>query len=210
MLVFDKNGNEQTLAWLFKHFGPVDWQSPDNPAYRLASLTEVADPDPEARPVPEHISGKPAPKARPEASASLAVTVRDADNRPAAGVDVVFYWPDAPKRDDVGWLGRGVIGTTDHRGVTSFAMGPGAYYDPDKTAGPHAVWIKGEGISDLVTGLGMILGTNHTHLDVAYLPAAAPAPPDLLQRAIAALNQSIDTTNHAIHLIQTFLQSRKI
>jgi hypothetical protein len=221
MLIFDKNGNEQTLAWLYKHFGPVDWQSPEapqsassatsaklRPCYRLSSLTEIADPDPEAQPVPEHISGR----ARPEVSASIAVTVRDADAKPAPNVEVVFYWPDAPKRDDVGWLDRGVIGVTDQRGLTSFAMGGGAYYDPNKGAGPHAVWIKGDGVSDLVTGLGMILGTNHTHLDVEFIAAAAPAPPapeDLLKRALTCVHQAMSLTKTAADLLETYLQSRK-
>lgn len=167
MRIYDKNGHEQSPAWLYREFGSVQAivePGHDRTAYHVAEVHEVDD---------LQTMGK----RRPEAPATLIVAVRDADGAPVEGVDVVFSWPDAPPLPEGGHLRKGVVGATNAEGHAGFAMGPGAYYDPKAAQGPHQVWIYGPGQSPRLAGLGMVAGTNHRHLDVVFQLGDAPEPP---------------------------------
>lgn len=113
-----------------------------------------------------------------EGNTAVVVTVLDKHGTPMANIPVVWYWPDAPVCGDCGHFGRGQIGYTNIMGVVGFGMGGGAYYEPQKGPGPHAVWIKGRGISDLMNGLGMLWMTNHIHLDVTFMELDGEEPPE--------------------------------
>lgn len=95
-----------------------------------------------------------------EAAATLIVSVRDAGD-PVPGVEVAFSWPDGT-----------VNGKTNDRGDVGFGMGGGAYYFPPDP-GPH--WITAGGVE--VTGLGMLGGTPHNHVNVE-LWKEVPEPPE--------------------------------
>lgn len=112
-----------------------------------------------------------------EGNTAVVVTVLNKEGFPMEHIPVVWYWPDAPICADCGHFGRGQIGYTNARGVVGFGMGGGAYYEPQKGPGPHAVWIKGKGVSDAMNGLGMLFMTNHIHLDVTFVEIdGAPDP----------------------------------
>lgn len=160
MHVYDKNGVEKSLDWLHKHFGavaamPEKPRSREVPRYFVAQLHEVDD---------NRVLGK----RRNKSPASITVTVVNEEFRPIPGVEVVFWWPDAPKLDGAGHHGTGASGKTDSYGQVTFPTGDGAFYNPAELAGPHKVWIYGPGESDRCKGLGMIKGSKHRHLDVVF------------------------------------------
>ena len=101
-------------------------------------------------------------------------------------VDVAWYWPDAPEDQNAGpenGLPPGVIpgrafkGTTNENGEAGFAMGTGAYYDPATHEGPHAAWVYGA-YSQVLTGIGMLVGTNHNHPNAEWEYRDDPTPPN--------------------------------
>jgi hypothetical protein len=121
------------------------------------------------------------------------VHVTDQEARPLETAQVVRHWPDAPPLPawpppTSRWRDRGVYGQTNPSGDIGFGMGHGDYYFPPE-GGASAVWVaEAEGPSDLVSGLGMLGGTSHRHLDVYFalqdvdaqtpppLPPPSPAP----------------------------------
>ena len=153
--VYDYSGNERDMDWIHSEFGDVQIHGD------LGALVSEL-------------------RARSGDSA-LVVKVLDKNGAPAGGVRVAFYWPDAPEDTNAGWFNRCVTGTTDASGCVGFGMGGGAYYWPP-AGGPHAVWIYGSDASQVVTGLGMIAGTNHNHINVTFSyeedePEPPPQPP---------------------------------
>ncbi len=104
--------------------------------------------------------------------ATIVVHVEDEAGAPVAGVEVVFYWQDAPVLPPAlqgCGLDRGVYGPTNEAGDVGFGMGDGAYYWPDQgQVGPHRVCVGGLA-SERMDGLGMIAQTNHEHLDLAFV-----------------------------------------
>jgi hypothetical protein len=75
------------------------------------------------------------------------------------------------------WRERGVFGGTNIEGNIGFGMGHGDYYFPPNV-GASAVWVAdGAGPADVVSGLGMLGGTNHRHLDIFYQLTKIEAPP---------------------------------
>jgi hypothetical protein len=195
MQIRDKFGNEQPLTWLYEQFGPLEicTEAGEDPPFHVAVLQEVDD--------------LPLQRAQPEAPASIGVLVLDGDGQPIGGIRVVFWWPDAPPLPGSGHHNAGVAGVTDERGRTSFAMGPGAYYDPHTVRGPHDLWIHDPGASERVAGLGMIQGTNHRHLDVTFQlqppdpPSPPPSPPPDLGEVIAKLWVAHDAIGKALQLL---------
>ena len=109
------------------------------------------------------------------------------DGRPVIGKKVAWYWPDAPVDPNAGGWGRADQHdtSTNNMGSVDLCMGGGAYYFPPN-GGPHAVWVYGLGQnSELVSGLGMLGGTNHDHIDVFYEyydPAAGDGLLDLVRQ----------------------------
>jgi len=91
-------------------------------------------------------------------SNTLLVEVRGAP----PGTLVTFAWPDGSAQ-----------APTKETGRAEFPMGGGAYYQPPG-GGPHRVWVSGGGSSEVVDGLGMLFGSNHHHLNVAFRKGAAP------------------------------------
>ena len=117
---------------------------------------------------------------------TIVVTVKDENGQPLPGVEVCWYWPDAPEDSDGGPLGGvpgpmkpgiSFIGTTNAEGTVGFSMGRGsAYFVPN--IGPNAVWIRAAN-SALVYGLGWIGETEHDHLDPEFrLVTKADQQPD--------------------------------
>jgi hypothetical protein len=197
VLVIDKYGNQQTLAWLFQNFGPLEILTEGNhydgivdPAFRLVKLVEVDD-------LPNQKAAN-----RPEAAASIRVQVLDIAGKPVPGVSVVWWYSSAPQRPGAGHLEQGDLGTTNGEGVVAFAMGRGAYYDPASVKGPHDVWLFGPGMSERVSGLGMIAGTNHRHLDITFQRAKDtepdPSTADKIRDAISLLRQAVDILYKAL------------
>ena len=140
--VFDKDGTERDWAWLVANYGAIAIQTPDADAYyKVVEIREKHD------------------------DSAFIVKVLGRNGIPQPDIPVVFYWPDAPVLEDAGWLGRGVEGPTNENGDVGFGMGPGAYYTPPEQ-GPHKAWIKGSGYSEMFEGAGMVMGTNHNHVDI--------------------------------------------
>lgn len=141
--VYDFNGYESTYDWLRGYFGDVVVEDFAGKNYAVSEL-----------------------RAR-DGDAAVVVKVEDAAGNPVQGARIAWYWPDAPADPDSGWYRRCVFGNTNAEGCIGFGMGEGAYYQPPGR-GPHAVWVYGEGQSQLVDGLGMVWATNHEHINVTF------------------------------------------
>ncbi len=159
--VFDQQGQERDWNWLIANFGAIQVHQAQVGAgkvYRLVRLQDV------------------------EGPAVQVVNVVDQAGRPLAGIRVVRHWPNAPQLPDwpppvSRWRSQGVFGQTNANGDIGYGMGHGDYYfAPD--AGASAVWVADPaGPSDLITGLGMLGGTEHRHLDLYYRLVEVEAPP---------------------------------
>jgi hypothetical protein len=142
--IYDLGGVEQDWDWLTETFGAVtlDRGTGSASVHELRAI---------------------------EGPATLVVRIEDADGNALEGVPVVFYWPDAPMllpEQQACGLDRGLIIPTKSNGNAEFAMGGGSYYFPPG-GGPHVVWVPTGG-TDCLGGLGMLGGTNHTHLDSVW------------------------------------------
>ena len=170
--IYDVDGDEQDWTWLTANFGDVRISDVDGMAWRVSKIQEVIGPS------------------------ALVATLTTLDGTPIRGIKVAWYWPDAdfdPNAGPATGLPPGVIpnrcvyGTTEASGAIGFGMGGGAYYWPPPleappgkaTVGPHALWIYGTGTrSQVVTGLGMIGGTTHRHLDFWFIECEDGEPPE--------------------------------
>lgn len=161
--VYNAAGEPRSLDWLRAKYGPfIIYNPPPLPEGHTANAWKIT-------------------TLREKCNAPAAVVVRTLgiDGAPLPGTKVAWYWPDAPADAECGPLGapfeevrpgRAVNGYANGEGDTGFAMGPGAYYYPDRgEKGPHATWIHGDATrSDLLLGLGMLPGTNHDHIDPEF------------------------------------------
>lgn len=144
LTVYDLGGVEQDWGWLTETFGAVTLARGTGRA-TVRELRAI------------------------EGPATLVVRIEDADGNALEGVPVIFYWPDAPwlpPEQQACGLDRGLVILTKSNGNAEFAMGGGAYYFPPD-GGPHVVWLPTEG-TDCLRGLGMLGGTDHTHLDSVW------------------------------------------
>lgn len=147
LAIYDKHGTLQDWDWLVDTFGDV----PLDRGTGTASVVELRE---------------------VEGPSTLVLWLENANGEPIVGQEVVFYWPDAPElkepHQQACGLNQGVIGYTKENGEVGFGMGDGAWYDPDAgEIGPHQVWIVTEG-TDCLRGMGMILLTDHVHLDSVW------------------------------------------
>lgn len=167
--IFDRQGREQDWNWLVANFGDISLQRAEisegqRLAFRITKIQESEGP----------------------AVQIVHVTVEGSE--PLAGICVARHWPDAPELPVWPppaslWRDRGVHGKTNLEGDIGFGMGRGDYYFPP-SCGASAVWVADSaGPSDFLSGLGMLGGTNHRHLDVHYqlegveTPSDPPPPP---------------------------------
>lgn len=178
--IYDENGNGLEKSKFHDRFGKLytinDPAHPRN-AYDLTEFRIVS-------------QGRVMGGLHPTSPASLSVAVRDLDGAPFIGIPVVWWYSTAPPLPGSGHLEQGIIGHTNESGIASFALSHDAYYDPVKgEVGPHQVWISGPGQSVRVVGLGMLIGTNHDHVDLEFRPSTtSPGPvPDEQAQKIRAL-----------------------
>ena len=158
--VLDQQGQERDWSWLVSTFGAINLEragAATGKVFRAVKLQEAEEP------------------------AVQLVHIADRDGAPLPGVTVVRWWPDAPKLPAWGdqvsrWRERGVFGPTDGSGTIGFGMGQGDRYSPP-AGGASGVWAAdAQGQSDLVTGLGMLDGASHRHVDVFYQLVDVDAP----------------------------------
>lgn len=177
MLIFDALGNEKTQAWLDQKYGNVQhYPLPPGPAWRLFALCEDAD-ETEATPA-KTLPWWPAT----QATAAIVVKTLADNGSPLPGVPVARYWPGAPDLppDRRHWQNKGVVGWTNVDGDTGFGMGPGDYYNPPAQEGASWAWIAQADVNtEAVAGLGMLAGTNHSHMNAVFTwdPGDEPPPP---------------------------------
>ncbi len=191
--VYDWQGNGRDTAYLRARYGDfVVHPAPagEGPVYKLSALREKID-----------------------TAATLVVRVMNQDGTPLEGVQVAWYWPDAPLDANCGPQGgipphmrpdRAVAGFTNLNGDTGFGMGRGAYYFPSQAqTGPHATWVYGRATrSDVITGLGMLGQTNHDHFDVEFVRVpredSLPPRPDYPREEIGVELARIEAAIQAI------------
>jgi len=154
--IYDCDGNVTDIAWLHGYFGPVTWTKIPTATAKLSAIHPCCG----------------------DCPATIVVHVEDEAGDPVAGVEVVFYWQDAPVLPPAlrgCGLDHGVYGPTNEAGDVGFGMGGGAYYWPDQgQVGPHRVCVGGV-VSERMDGLGMIAETNHEHLDLAFAVSGGEA-----------------------------------
>jgi hypothetical protein len=162
--IYDQNGAQKDAAWLKATYGNVQVTEATVPTgaavFRVAELREKVGP------------------------ATLIAQCRLPDGSPIKNVPIVRYWPGAPtlptwEPPPERWRDRGVSGRTNNEGNVGFGMGNGDYYRPDSQEGASAIWCgKPSTHSDLVSGLGMLVATNHAHIDTIFELAEGPPGPE--------------------------------
>lgn len=198
--VVDCDGIERDWAWLVARYGElVIHPAAPGPGWRVVELWENADPSAVQGVEP----ALAAPFGKVDAAPVIVVKTEAPTGAAIPGVRVAWYWPDAPADGEAGpanglpagmRANRAVNGTTNEQGVVGFGMGAGAYYWPNEgQIGPHAVWVYGVHTnSDVVLGLGMLGGTNHSSLWPMFeWQQAEPEPPEPPSDDIAALCDQI-------------------
>jgi hypothetical protein len=161
--IVDQQNQEKDWNWLVANFGPIKLERATATAGNVYRVVKFQD---------------------AEGAAVQVVNVINQDRKPVADIRVVRYWPDAPTLPAwpppiSTWHNRGVYGNTNINGDIGYGMGHGDYFFPP-ASGASAVWVADQaGPSDLVSGLGMLGGTEHRHLDVYYqlVPAGPPVEP---------------------------------
>jgi hypothetical protein len=187
MLIYDALGNLKTPEWLQAKYGQVTLHTDAGhtskgrmslaaPCWRVFALVEDAEYPNQAGPA------RPVPNwwPKPLAAAALVAKTLSEAGEPVAQVPVARYWPDAPllPPEQALWQPRGVIGYTNGQGDTGFGMGNGDYYTPPAQTGASWIWVAQPGIaSEAVSGLGMLAGTNHSHMNVVFRYDSAPPEP---------------------------------
>lgn len=148
--IYDCAGERATPSWLTVRFGAVTWTRAAGGG-RLAAVRACCG----------------------DCAAVHVVHVEDPAGAPVEGVPVVLHWPDAPLLPaelHACGLDRGVVGYTNAAGDVGFGLGGGAYYQVPQ-GGPHTVWVGNA--SDCLSGIGMLLYTNHEHVDSGWtIPAS--------------------------------------
>jgi hypothetical protein len=154
---------------------------------------------------------------------ALITQVLDENGNPMAGVDVAFYWPDAPDPPDPptevyshDWHRNFIHGPTNVNGDIGPGMGKGAYHGRGE-GGPHAVWVRDPNIpSDICEKLGMLAGTFHDHLDQKFKlmtvgeeegePSVSVKPVEEVPADVKALAQEVQSLKERVAKIEAKLQ----
>lgn len=172
--VYDFDGNLKDWNWLKQNFGDV----------KIRPIEEMWQPQQGDRVYKvKYFRAK-------RGYTSCLINVRDRQGKPVVGETVIFGWSSAEEHGysnkGWNWTDNGVSGDTNSTGDVGPGMGTGAYYAPPD-GGPHWCWVW-DHPSEMVTGLGMIAGTFHDHVDVGYQeelydngeppPEPPPEPPD--------------------------------
>lgn len=161
--VYDKSGAQRDWAWLRQKYGNVQFLDAGTPPkFALVRIDET------------------------EGPALLKARVLNAAGSPHVGQPVANYWPDSslPVLTGSGlktlWRDRGIYQNTDSAGFTGFGLGNGSYIANLTEGGPHVVWVLSPSlISDGVSGLGMLGGTNHAgplYLTFQIVDSGEPEP----------------------------------
>jgi hypothetical protein len=186
MLIYDALGNLKDAAWLKAKYGDVTINTPPDyagPAWRVFALVENADYPGKAG----SVSLPWWPEPDPDAPAAIIVKTLSPGGAPLEACPVARHWPGAPElpADRQHWKKRGVVGWTNVNGDVGFGMGQGDFYSPPNVP-PTWVWIaqvsQASGDqpavpTEAVSGLGMLAGTNHDHVDVVFHWDPGPEPP---------------------------------
>lgn len=158
--VFDVTGAERSWDWLVGLYGEITIQTPDTDEgyYKITEIHERHD------------------------DSTFIVTVLEEDGSPRVGKGVVFWYETAPDAPGSGWLEKGDVVDTNANGDAGFAMGPGAWYNPSVgETGPHKCWLFGDDVSEMIKGMGMLIGpdghTNHDHVNVKFQWVEGDEPP---------------------------------
>lgn len=200
MRIFDKSGTERDWAWVESRYGQGVQvrEATSLPAFRLIELRERED------------------------FAGCEVRVQDECELPMSGVRVCQGWRDGPELSDLDlplnelpplMVNRGFVDTTDDRGRASFGWGRGEYYDPARQQeGAHYYWI-GRQMSDVLAGVGMLVGTNHAHLEPLFCFVLAEEdeeepspPPPTLSSLLGELREAMEDALDLIEEIQAELR----
>lgn len=192
--IYDCNGVQRDWNWLVAHYGPlVVHPAGEGPGWRVVQIWENANP-PTVGGRQQRVGAFIDTPYDAEAAAVIVVKVLGSEGQPVDGVRVAWYWPDAPEDRNAGPLnglpagmtpGRAYSGPTNQNGDAGFGMGGGAYYGPNEPppegpVGPHATWVHGKDVNtDVVFGLGMLAGTDHSSLWPVYRwgEGEPPEPP---------------------------------
>ena len=134
--IYDCDGGITNTLWLTTTFGAVTWSEGNLLELRCSIGPSV-----------------------------LVAHVVDINGQPVENATVVLYWPDAPflppELQQCG-VDRGAYGPTNSGGDIGFGLGPGSYYFPP-AGGPHLMFVAGG--DSCLSGLGMLGGTDHQHLN---------------------------------------------
>ncbi|RLG78445.1 MAG: hypothetical protein DRO14_00480 [Thermoprotei archaeon] len=153
---YDWQGNEVALEELQATYGIEIRRAeadPDHEVFRLVAIREK----------------------RGDAAEIIRVT---SNGEPDVGRAVAWHWPDAPQENPsptaFDWEPNYLVAYTNSNGEVGPGMGTGAYHDPGEP-GPHATWVISPSTpSDAVYGLGMLVGTDHYHVDVEFALVVEP------------------------------------
>ena len=202
MLIYDALGNLRTTEWLKAKYGEVEVHSPQagEPCWRAFALCEDAD-YPGKKP-----GTRPSWWPKPEAAAALVAKALSEGGEPVADVPVARYWPDAPYLPPAQrhWKSRGVIGYTNGQGDTGFGMGEGDYYSPPEQGGVSWMWVAQSGMdSEAVSGLGMLAGTNHAHMNAVFRFDSGTQEPPPNEELLAVVRDIQESCHKMVEILET-------
>lgn len=210
MKVYDKDGNERDWQWAADRYGVelIEAEPPEGATvFRLSEIRQKVGP------------------------CGMTVQVEDEDGNRIPGVVVLQGWVDGPELPNeaaprlaedswdqpMGKPNRGTGDFTNGDGVMGWGWGGGEQYDPtggwglEHVEGPHWYWIMpgdDQVYTDIILGLGWLLGTDHDTLTLTFQRAVGEDEPEEpeepgngdfaallveLARITAALGQIVET-----------------
>ena len=178
--IYDNEGQERDWAWLRERYGNVRVHETafhsDNETFKLVELREKIGP------------------------ASCVVRVLDEHGAPVHRA-VAQGWRDGEQLPDdmdplnglpQGYPNKGDAAFPNENGDVGFGWGGGEYYDPATQEGAHYYWVCAF-YSDVLTGVGMLMETEHAHMEPVFQrvveepepgPGPEPSPSEWVRVAI--------------------------